>query len=160
MAEFLVAALRIAFLALIWVFILAAANVIRTDIFGQRATTPEPEGGKRGLLRRRRAPQDAEAGTPVARQLVVTEGRSAGTSYQLAGVMGIGRAASSAVLIDDDYSSSRHAQLVPAGDGSWVVEDLDSTNGTYVNTVRITQPTRVGPGDTIRIGRTQLRLES
>ena len=70
-----------------------------------------------------------------------------------------GRAASSAVLVDDDYSSSRHAQLVPVGDGSWVVEDLNSTNGTYVNGTRVTQPTRVGVGDVIRIGRTQLRLE-
>ncbi|GAA1394015.1 antibiotic biosynthesis regulator FhaB [Luteococcus peritonei] len=159
MSEFAVAVLRIAFLAAIWMFILMAAGVIRTDIFGERV---DAGSSRRGLRRRRRDEPVAEvpAGPALPTELVITEGRSQGTRRELRGVMGIGRAAGSAVLIDDDYSSSRHAQLVPAGDGSWIVEDLNSTNGTYVNGTRITQPTRVGTGDTIRIGRTQLRLES
>ncbi|MGO4958189.1 FHA domain-containing protein FhaB/FipA [Luteococcus sp. Sow4_B9] len=157
MAEIVVAALRIAFLALIWVFILLAAGVIRTDIFGERV---DAEGNtvRRGRRHLRRKKEEPVA--PRARQLVVAEGRSKGAVYALEGVMPIGRASSATVQIDDDFSSSRHARLRPAEDGTWVVEDLDSTNGTYVNAVQITQPTTVGPGDLIRIGRTQLRLES
>lgn len=147
------------FLALIWVFIALAAGVIRTDIFGERLETDETRTQRRGL-RRRRAEKKAEPELPpVATRLVLTEGRGQGAVYPLDGVMGLGRAHNSTVRIDDDFSSSRHAVLRPEHDGSWVVEDLNSTNGTYVNAVRITQPTRVGPGDLIRIGRTQLRLE-
>lgn len=147
------------FLALIWVFIALAAGVIRTDIFGERLETDETRTQRRGL-RRRRAEKKAEPELPpVATRLVLTEGRGQGAVYPLDGVMGLGRAHNSTVRIDDDFSSSRHAVLRPEHDDSWVVEDLNSTNGTYVNAVRITQPTRVGPGDLIRIGRTQLRLE-
>ncbi|WP_420176113.1 FHA domain-containing protein FhaB/FipA [Luteococcus sp. OSA5] len=157
MAEFVVAALRIAFLALIWAFILLAAGVIRTDIFGERV---DAEGNTVRRGRRFQRRKQKEETLPQARQLVVVEGRSRGAVYPLEGVMPIGRAASATVQIDDDFSSSRHARLRPAEDGGWVIEDLDSTNGTYVNAVQIVQPTRVGPGDLIRIGRTQLRLES
>lgn len=159
MSEFAVTALRIAFLAAIWFFILMAAGIIRTDIFGEQVDAEGRRTRRRGLRGRepQAAPQPQLPDQPTT--LLVTEGRSQGARLELRGVMGIGRAASSSVLIDDDYSSSRHAQLSPAGDGSWVVEDLNSTNGTYVNGTRLTQPTRVGLGDTIRIGRTQLRLE-
>lgn len=174
MSAFLVAAGRIAFLVLIWAFVLVAAGVIRTDIFGQRVTAGDGAGRARlpgiprlrGLRARRRGDQQApavappEPSVPAAHSVVVVEGRSQGTSRPLVGPMTIGRAASADLPIDDDYSSSRHAQLVPRGDGSWVVEDLDSTNGTYVNGSPIDHPTPVGPGDVVRIGRTQLRLES
>ncbi|MEL4356768.1 MULTISPECIES: FHA domain-containing protein FhaB/FipA [unclassified Luteococcus] len=161
MPEFLVATLRIGFLALIWVFIALAAGVIRTDIFGERPQSEATPGRRRFGRKQRSAAQTAPGpGRPeIARQLVITEGRSKGTICPLEGVMGIGRAPSSTIVIDDDFSSSRHAILRPDADGSWVLEDLNSTNGTYVNAVQITQPTRVGPGDLIRIGRTQLRLE-
>ena len=159
MPEFLVAVLRIAFLALIWVFIALAAGVIRTDIFGERVSGDEPQDPPRRRRLARRRSRQAEAVAPVASQLVVVEGRSKGAVFPLEGVMGIGRAPSSAIRIDDDFSSSRHAVLRPDPEG-WVVEDLGSTNGTYVNAVPVTGPTRVGPGDLVRIGRTQLRLEA
>ncbi len=154
------AAVRVGFLALIWVFIALAAGVIRTDIFGERLETDKPSPQRRGL-RRRREDKKSQAVElpPVATRLVLTEGRGQGAVYPLDGVMGLGRAHNSTVRIDDDFSSSRHAVLRPEHDGRWLVEDLNSTNGTYVNAVKITQPTRVGPGDLIRIGRTQLRLE-
>lgn len=159
--EFLAAALRIGFLALIWIFIALAAGVIRTDIFGERPKA-ESAGGGRLLGRKKATPaqQPEQPRNEIARQVVITEGRSKGTICPLEGVMGLGRAPSSTIIIDDDFSSSRHAILRPDTDGSWVLEDLNSTNGTYVNAVQITQPTRVGPGDLIRIGRTQLRLET
>lgn len=159
LSEILVLLCRIAFLAFFWLFILLAAGVIRTDIFGEKvdADGRTVRQGRLGMIRRRR---EARSKTPVARHLVVSEGRSRGAVYPLEGTMPIGRASSATVQIDDDFASARHARIMPGEKGTWVVEDLDSTNGTYVNAVQVTQATTVGPGDVIRIGRTQLRLEA
>ena len=139
----MVVGLRIIFLALLWLFILFAANVIRTDIFGQRVTRARTE--------------DVPTGP---RRLIVTEGRSQGAAYRLdPNLLSIGRAADSTVLIDDDYASTRHAHVLRDDQDRWIVEDLHSTNGTYVNGQRIEAPTIITPDDVVRIGRTQLRLE-
>lgn len=154
MSDVIVGALKIAFLALMWAFILFAANIIRTDLFGRTVTAPsETSLASPGRPRKKRGSRK----TPNA--LVVVEGRQAGLTIPLVGVVGIGRSADSALNIDDDYASTRHAQLTQDDDGHWRVEDLRSTNGTSVNTVRITMPTPVQAGDTIRIGRTLMKLE-
>ena len=70
----------------------------------------------------------------------------------------IGRGADCAVVLDDDYVSTRHARVVAGEDGLYA-EDLGSTNGTYVNGQRITGPTTLTLADTLRIGKTILRLE-
>ena len=69
----------------------------------------------------------------------------------------IGRAPDSTLVLTDDYASSRHARLVPR-DGQWLVEDMGSTNGTYVDRSKVTAPTPVGPGTPIRIGKSILEL--
>jgi len=61
--------------------------------------------------------------------------------------------------LDDDYVSNMHAELKHRDNGTWVLSDLGSTNGTFVNQVRITDPTPVGVHDIIRIGEVQMRLE-
>lgn len=155
MSELIVGALKIAFLAMMWAFILFAANIIRTDMFGRQVAAAPAEAALAhpGRPRKRRASRHAPT------SLRVVEGRQAGLSIPLAGVVGLGRAADSALNIDDDYASTRHAQLTRDADGDWWIEDLNSTNGTSVNTVRVTAPTRVQTGDTIRIGRTVMKLE-
>ena len=87
------------------------------------------------------------------------EGRQVGVSIPLSGVVGLGRAADSALNLDDDYASTRHAQLLQDPQGHWWLEDLASTNGTALNTQLISAPQQVTPGDIIRIGRTQMRLD-
>ena len=62
-----------------------------------------------------------------------------------------------AIRLEDDYVSTRHARIAASGD-QWFVEDLGSTNGTYVGTVRITQPTTITIGTQVRIGKTVLEL--
>ena len=69
----------------------------------------------------------------------------------------IGRGSDAAIRLDDDYVSTRHARIASSGD-HWFVEDLGSTNGTYVGTTRITQPTALQLGTQVRIGKTILEL--
>ena len=71
----------------------------------------------------------------------------------------VGRGTGNDVSLDrDDYASARHARIEPRRDGIWI-EDVGSTNGTFVNGDRLTQPRRLQPGDVIRIGATDLRFE-
>jgi pSer/pThr/pTyr-binding forkhead associated (FHA) protein len=88
----------------------------------------------------------------------VTEGALAGTTISLGDApVTLGRADDSTVVLTDDYASSRHARLVP-GDDAWLVEDLGSTNGTYLGSSKVTRPTPVPLGQPIRIGKTVLEL--
>lgn len=156
MSTILVATLKVVFLALMWLFILFVANTIRTDLFGRTATTselndaPGPSGAKPAKKRRRRR---------ELTRLAVIAGRRTGTEVPLDGEITIGRSADCVLDIDDDYASGHHAQLWQDSAGRWVVTDLQSTNGTYVNGAKIAEPTLVGPNDVIRIGRSQLKLE-
>ncbi|WP_203567790.1 FHA domain-containing protein FhaB/FipA [Aestuariimicrobium ganziense] len=154
MSELVVAALKVAFLALMWVFIIFAASVIRSDLFGRELAATSPDFAPREpQTRRRRPPRSAPT------QLKVIQGAQTGLEVPLIGTVALGRAADSTLNIDDDYASTRHAQITQDEEGHWWVEDLGSTNGTAVNTLLITQRTRVQSGDVIRIGRTQMRLE-
>ena len=62
-------------------------------------------------------------------------------------------------LPEDEYASTRHARIEPRRDGIWV-EDIGSTNGTFVNGIRLTRERRLAPGDVVRIGETDLRFET
>lgn len=142
---------RAGFLALLWLFVLAALRVVRSDIYaasGLRVAMP-------GF---RKSAQKARGKAP--RQLVVTHGALAGTRISLDGrpIM-IGRADDSTLVLDDDYASTRHARLSMRGT-DWYVEDLGSTNGTYLDRAKVTAPLRVPLGTPIRIGKTVIELRS
>jgi pSer/pThr/pTyr-binding forkhead associated (FHA) protein len=89
---------------------------------------------------------------------VVTQGPLAGTSLPLrdSGTV-IGRNPECALVLDDDFASGRHARIFQR-DGTWFVEDLGSTNGTFLGTERLTTPTRVDAGSALRIGKTVVEL--
>jgi pSer/pThr/pTyr-binding forkhead associated (FHA) protein len=148
--------IKIAYLAILWIFVLSAISVVRSDMFGARV----PEAA-RGREQRGRAPKQPKApsrrrGAPT--HVAVTAGSNAGERAELdqAPIL-IGRGADAAIRLDDDYVSTRHARIAASGD-QWFVEDLGSTNGTYVGTVRITQPTTITLGTQVRIGKTVLEL--
>jgi hypothetical protein len=146
---------KVGFLAVLWLFVLLIGNIIRTDLFGRRTSQDElsklaHEGGPNP---KRRGPRAKELA-----QLVVIAGQAVGDSVPLQGEITLGRAADSTLDIEDDYASSHHARLYRDAE-SWILADLGSTNGTYINGVRIERPTRIGAEDIIRIGRTQLKLE-
>ena len=158
MSEIALLIIKVAFLALLWLFILSAVSVIRSDLFGKtvRASDqPQPQELETPAPPPRKAKR--QRGQP--RVFTISQGDQAGLSADLAGgVIMIGRSADCQLILDDDYVSTRHARVVGAPTGIYV-EDLGSTNGTYVNGQRITAPTTITLSDTVRIGKTMLRLE-
>ncbi|WP_250282759.1 MULTISPECIES: FHA domain-containing protein FhaB/FipA [unclassified Frankia] len=166
---------KISFLALLWLFVLAAVRAVRADMFGptkrqrqnvqglghgaaaQPAPVPAhparpapPPAGPQN------APASRRARTPS--KLVVTKGHLAGTILPLGPApVTIGRAQDSTLVLEDDFASARHARLVPH-DGQWFVEDLGSTNGTYLDRTKVTSPMPVPLGAPVRIGKTVLEL--
>jgi pSer/pThr/pTyr-binding forkhead associated (FHA) protein len=147
--------IRVAFLAILWIFVLSAISVIRSDMFGARV--PETaRGGAPPPARKSKAKNKPRRGAPT--HLLVVEGENPGTRAELADApLLIGRGSDAAIKLDDDYVSTRHARIAASGD-DWFVEDLGSTNGTYVGPVRITQPTTIGLGVQVRVGKTILEL--
>ena len=154
MSDLIVVALKVGFLVLLWLFILFTGSVIRTDLFGRKVPVSELAEQPAPPTRKQRR---AERGWPTS--LVINQGSHGGESLPLKDLLLIGRSPDCQVILDDDdYVSTRHARIVK-GVGGYAVEDLGSTNGTFVNNQRISQATPIGLGDTLRIGRTLMSLE-
>ncbi|WP_436785807.1 FHA domain-containing protein FhaB/FipA [Yinghuangia sp. YIM S10712] len=174
MSELTLTVMRLGFLAVLWLFVIVAVQVIRSDLFGTRVTprparrrgaasaagaaaAVSPPAAQQAPPQQSRGPRRTGRNTPS--KLVITEGSLTGTTMNLTDQqITIGRAHDSAIVLDDDYASSRHARIYPAPDGSWIVEDLGSTNGTYLDRTRLTGPTPVPLGAPIRIGKTVIEL--
>ena len=157
MSDFTLTLLRLGYLVLLWLLVLSVVAVLRRDLFGTRITRrgPIPAGPAAAPSRSRR---DAEAQAPLPRTLVVTEGSLKGTTIALgqAPIL-IGRAPECTLVLEDDYASGRHARL-SLQQGTWMVEDLGSTNGTFLGRTRVQDPVPIAPGAPVRIGRTVLEL--
>ena len=151
--------IRLAFLAVLWLFVIAAGGVVRTDLLGpSRPGRQRRRQRKPPQVKAPRPPRPGRIGRGAPQRLLVTAGGLAGTSIGLADQqITIGRANDATLVLHDDYASTRHARLFPQ-DGQWIVEDLGSTNGTYLDRQKVTQPTPVPPGVPIRIGKTVLEL--
>lgn len=180
MSELTVTVLRLGLLVLLWVFVLFVAGVLRTDLFGTRVVNRRPAKPKKERRGRRRAKGGGShgygpnaAGAPAAAaqsrpqrnpriptHLVLTSGPLTGTSLPLreAGVL-IGRNPECALVLDDEFASGRHARIIRGQDG-WYVEDLGSTNGTFLGQYRVGDPVPVETGASIRIGRTVIELRN
>jgi pSer/pThr/pTyr-binding forkhead associated (FHA) protein len=159
MNELSLTIIRVAFLAVLWLFVIAAIGVVRTDLLGGPSATT-----RRGKARQAQAPRQGRParaprpGRGSPRILVVTAGGLKGTSIDLAQQqITLGRANDATLVLNDDYASSRHARIFPQ-DGQWIVEDLGSTNGTYLDRQKVTRPMPVPLGVPIRIGKTVLEL--
>jgi hypothetical protein len=156
MSELTLFLIRLAFLAILWIFVLSAISVIRSDMFGARVPETARGGAPAPARKATGKPRKPRRGAPT--HLLVVEGDNAGIRAELADApLLIGRGSDAAIKLDDDYVSTRHARVAASGD-EWFVEDLGSTNGTYVGPVRITQPTTIGLGVQVRVGKTILEL--
>ncbi len=155
LSELTLTVIKLGFLAVLWAFVLTALSVMRSDLFGTRtgprAVSPAP--------RTPATPRPARSwrkATPSS--LVVTAGPLAGTSVRLGdNALTIGRAKDCTLVLDDDYASGHHARVYPR-DGQWYVEDLGSTNGTYLDRQKVTAPTPAPVGVPIRVGKTVVEL--
>ncbi len=147
--------IRLSFLALLWLFVLAAVRAVRSDLFGPsrrqlRRDAPQP------VIAPPPPPKPRRGKTPS--KLLVVSGRARGLTIPLGqGPITLGRAGDSSLVLDDDFASAHHARLVPH-DGQWFVEDLGSTNGTYLDRTKVIRPMPVPIGVPVRIGKTVLEL--
>jgi pSer/pThr/pTyr-binding forkhead associated (FHA) protein len=164
MSELTLLLLRIAFLAVLWGFVFAIVYALRSDLFGQRTRRmPQPAASAAAPAPAAPAPDPRpapRAPDPVgpARRLVITSGAKEGLEIDLPDEqLTIGRSGESGLVIRDDYTSTHHARLLRWPDG-WVVQDLDSTNGTFLDGQRVTVPTPVPLNTTVKIGTTTFEL--
>jgi pSer/pThr/pTyr-binding forkhead associated (FHA) protein len=152
MPELVLDLLKYAFLAVLYIFI---ARVVRS-IYLELRPAPAP-----GAARRSAPPATASAGRSnkkkTFRRATVIEGDKKGKTFDLSEELIIGRGDKCGLVLDDSYVSQMHARLF-ARDGSIMVEDLGSTNGTYLNRRRITSPTELQRGDQVKIGKTVLEM--
>jgi len=155
-AAFTVLILKIAFLAILWLFIILIAAVVNSDMVGRRVKKPKSDEPASASAKPAKAPKRNRKEPWV---LAIDSGIHAGDRLQLVPDVHIGRSEACELVLDDDYVSNMHAELKHRDNGTWVLSDLGSTNGTFVNQVRITNPTPVGVHDIIRIGEVQMRLE-
>ena len=183
MDELTLLLLRLGFLALLWIFVFSIVYALRSDLFGNRArreidagsaaapspsATPAPVmAPPQATVTERLAAQRRSPSTPPplsngaptrASRLVITEGPKEGLEVELPSEqLTIGRSSESGLVIRDDYTSTHHAKLMLWND-RWVIQDLDSTNGTFLDGQRVTVPVEVPLNTTVKIGTTSFEL--
>jgi pSer/pThr/pTyr-binding forkhead associated (FHA) protein len=140
--------LKYAFLAVLYIFVARAVRAVVVELRPVEDRSRAPAGGRQPAKRTKKTPKKA----------VVVEGAtSSGKTFDLGQELVLGRGDKCHVVIDDTYVSTVHARIFSKGEG-YLVEDLGSTNGTYVNRRRITSPTEVQRGDKVKIGKTVLEM--
>jgi len=165
------------FLVLLWFFVFGVVYSLRADLFGVKVRKlPEPSASAvpaaaaptsspdavTTQVKRPAAPAPAPAGglatTSAVSRIVITSGPKAGLELPLGTEpLTIGRSSESGLVIRDDYTSSHHARLVLWGE-QWMLQDLDSTNGTSHDGVRVAAPVQVKVGAPIKVGATTFEL--
>jgi len=178
MSELTLLVLRLGFLLLLWFFVFVIVYALRSDLFGQRARRMPAAAGSAAAAFPATAPAArAKAAPPTEpvsqhsarpapphpddttpRRLVITSGPREGLEIELpAEQLTIGRSSESGLVIRDDYTSTHHARLMLWND-RWVIQDLDSTNGTFLAGSRVMLPTPVPSGTPVTIGTTSFEL--
>lgn len=150
--------LRLGFLILLWLLVFSIVGALRRDLaIGRKARTGTPSAREI-----RKNPELTPLPEAPAKQqasaLVILEGPLTGLEYQLtASPILLGRAQEATIVLEDDYASGRHARLFPQGT-RWFIEDLGSTNGTFLGENQLTRAQPVELGQKIRIGKTVMEL--
>ena len=173
MSELTLLLLRIGFLVLLWAFVFAVVYSLRADLFGVKVRRmPEPQAAAvpaAAASASASAPTSAvpaaaaplkggKATTSTVSRIVITSGPKAGLELPLGTEpLTIGRSSESGLVIRDDYTSSHHARLLLWGE-QWMIQDLDSTNGTWHDSIRVTTPVPIVVGAPIKVGATTFEL--
>ena len=151
--EELLLGLKVAFLVVLYVFIWRIVRTASKDLrLPQESFILDPE--QAAALRR---PEEFQTGELV---VLKSPALAEGERHQLnSSPLTIGRSADNDVALDaDTFASTQHARVEPRRDGVWL-EDIGSTNGTFLNGAQVSRPRRLTPGDVIRVGETDLRFE-
>ena len=174
MSELTLLLLRIGFLVLLWFFVFAVVYSLRADLFGVKvrrmpdaapAPAPGPAPARAAATAPVASPRAAAPGvkggaatTDAVSRIVITSGPKAGLELPLGTEpLTIGRSSESGLVIRDDYTSSHHARLVLWGQ-QWMIQDLDSTNGTWHDGARVSSPLPIKIGAPIKVGATTFEL--
>jgi pSer/pThr/pTyr-binding forkhead associated (FHA) protein len=146
--------LQLFLLVLLYLFFLRVLRAVWTEVSASRSAEPQPARSQR--RQERKAPRRAARGGPSQLRVIEPAGMR-GRSYGLADELTLGRAAGCQVLLEDAYASQVHARVFTR-DGKWFVEDLGSTNGTYLNRRRVAGPMVMKRRDRLQIGNTVLEM--
>jgi pSer/pThr/pTyr-binding forkhead associated (FHA) protein len=170
MSELALFIVRIAFLVVLWIFLFSILSVIRADLFGQKVFSRVAAANNQQRVSSPVLPS-APSNQPTeslmteptgvnATKIVITEGDKKGLMLTLdRREITIGRADNSDLVINDEYASTQHAKLVLINN-DWMLQDLNSTNGTYLDGARIGTPAAVKLNTPMRIGKTVFELRA
>ena len=177
-SEIVLSALKIVLLAFLYIFFLRVLRAVWIEVRSEqsnpsaepasRAAAPQPEAPAKQPERVAVGVAASEPGdrsqvryeperTPVQTLVLLNAQGGDVDSVSLAGGVTMGRRPGCEVVLQDTYASQMHAKVYPRN-GVWILEDLGSTNGTYVNQVRVTGTVSVNVGDRVRIGNTEMEL--
>ena len=156
MDEPLAVALKFGFLAVLYLFLLWIARSSMRDLAKfEGAAAAEPPNAP-GAGRRRSVMPDLAAGVDPQLEVVAAMGHEPGTTFEVGNGATLGRSDSAEIRIDDPFASSAHARVFSRGEFMFV-EDMGSTNGTYLNGRQLKTAERLKMADVIRIGDTEYR---
>ncbi|MGH2756048.1 MAG: FHA domain-containing protein FhaB/FipA [Actinomycetota bacterium] len=143
--------LKYVFLAVLYIFMARAVKAIYVEIRPPQTARVQQAAKRQGAASARRSKK-------APRKVTVVEGQGLkGRSFDLDSEMLIGRADKCHIVLEDTYASQVHARIFSKGEG-YMVEDMGSTNGTYLNRQKITSPTELQRGDHVKIGKTVLEM--
>jgi len=152
MPELVLVLLKYVFLFVLYIFVARAVKAVYLEL---RPARTGGGGRSRAPAPAPRPPSKRSKKAP--RKVSVVEGPLKGQSYDLGEELTVGRAEKCHIVVDDTYVSQVHARIYANGE-TYVVEDLGSTNGTYLNRRRITSPEELSRGDRVKIGKTVLEM--
>ncbi len=156
MPDSLLTILKLCFLALLYLFFMRVIRAVWAEMSG--APTPAPAPAPTPRSQRSWGGGSRSNGRSGGRLRVIEPADRKGQTYELADELTVGRAGGCQITLDDTYVSQLHARLFRR-DGQFYVEDLGSTNGTYLNRKKVTAPIAIRKGDRLQIGKTVMELQ-
>ena len=155
MPEPLLAVLKLLCLALLYLFFLRVLRAVWAELKPPPPAPPPPPPAPR---RREPTPSKGRRRGGGGHLVIVAPSEQKGRSFELNGELTVGRAAGCQVALEDNYVSQLHARVFTRDGGVWV-EDLGSTNGTYLNDQRVSAPLALRRGDLLKVGSTVMELK-
>jgi hypothetical protein len=150
--------LKFGFLAVLFLFLLWVSRSALRDVAGRGSAAVLDDTGPTAGARDARGGMDLRSGVFPRLEVIAAMGHEPGEEFDLNGGITMGRAASSEVTVDDPFASAAHARIFPRGQFMYI-EDMGSTNGTFLNGRQLRKPEQLRVADVVRIGDTEYRYQ-